>query len=63
MKQNRERKLDDAKAIETAELQLDHLIEVMHKDLNYWQILRLFLNASIVLQMRADVEYWVRLRN
>ena len=52
-------KMDNAKAIELAELDVDRLISVMHQQLNYWQILRIFLIACDNLYIKADAEYWM----
>ena len=50
----------ESETIELAEAEVDRLIAVCHKSLNYWQILRIFLNACIKLQMQADCEYFLK---
>ncbi len=51
--------MDKAKAIETAELQIDQLIKVCHRELNYWEILCIFLESCQKLIMLAEVEYYL----
>ena len=52
--------MDDADAIELAEIDVDRLILVCHKQgLNYFQILRIFLNASVKLQIMSSAEYYL----
>ena len=47
--------------MELAELEIDRLIGVCHKQgLNYWEILGLFLNKCLTLQMMADAEYHLK---
>ena len=46
--------------IEIAEIDVERLIRVLHKNLNYWQILKIFLSACLKLQMLADTEFWVK---
>lgn len=48
---------------ERAEVEIARLIEILHKELNYWQILQLFLEASVKLQMRAEAEYQLKKQN
>ena len=43
--------------IELAESEVARLIEVCHKQLNYWQILRILLIASQDLYIKAEIEY------
>jgi len=52
--------MDNADAIELAELDVDRLINVMHRQLNYWQVLRIFLIACDNLYIKADTEYWIK---
>lgn len=54
--------MDNADAIELAELEVSRLIEVCHKQLNYFEILKLFLIACQELQMLSEVEYQMGLK-
>ena len=53
--------LDDIEAIELFENEVDRLIEVGHKqELNYHQILKVFLPRCVTLLMLADQEYYLK---
>jgi len=43
--------------IELAENEVDRLISVCHKSLNYWQILKIFLKKCSELAMQSEAEY------
>lgn len=47
--------------LEKAEIDTRHLIDVFHvQGLNYWQILRIFLNSCVQLQIMADAEFYLK---
>lgn len=51
----------DSDIIVLAETEVDKLIMVCHRQgLNYWQILKIFLDRCQILQMRADAEYYLK---
>jgi len=55
--------MDNPTLFELAEDELDMLIKKMHKSgLNYWVILGLFLDRSVLLRKQADAEYQVKLK-
>jgi len=47
-------------ATELFELELDRLIQIAHKSLSYWQILRVILSRLEPLVMQADSEYYLK---
>jgi len=52
---------DDAS--ELLEIEVDMLVNKAHNsDLNYWQILKVFLAHCVTLQMKADIEYYIKLK-
>lgn len=54
--------MDNPELVEDAEIDLDRLIVVFHKNgLNYWEILRMFLDYCPKLLMQADCEYHLKL--
>jgi len=47
--------------LEEFELKLNDLIHEAHKSgVNYWEVLRIFLNICQHLQMQADAEYYAK---
>ena len=55
--------MDNPELIEDAEIDLGRLIMVFHKNgLNYWEILRMFLDYCPKLQLQAEAEYQSKLR-
>lgn len=51
--------IDETDAYELAKIDIYRLIQVLHKELKYWLILKLFLEISPELMMQADAEYWL----
>ena len=52
--------INNVSATELFEADVDRLIEVGHKSLSYWQILKVFLKKCVTLQMLADSEYYIK---
>ena len=51
--------MDKAKALETAELQIDQLVKLCHRELNYWEILCIFISTCQKLIMLSGTEYYL----
>ena len=43
--------------LDLAESEVTRLIDVAHKQLNYWEILDIFLKACVTLHIQASAEY------
>lgn len=55
--------MDEAELTELTENEVEFIIEKSHRSgLNYWQILKIFLVKVESLVMRADTEYFLKLR-
>ena len=55
--------MDSAEVIGLFENELEFLIEKAHRSgLTYWWILRLILKSIEALVMRADQEFWMKLK-
>ncbi len=55
--------MENPDAIEIAEGELGRLIDVMHQSgLNYWTILKIFLEVIPTIAMRSEVEYYLNIR-
>ena len=56
--------VDDAKTLELAEIEVNRLINVIHKQgVDYRQITRILLIACETLMAMADAEYYIRQRS
>ncbi len=52
--------MENPETIEKTKLELWRVIELTHKEISYWQILRLMPEIIEGLIMKADVEYWIK---
>ena len=51
---------NDANKIELAELEIERLIQVMHKSLTYQQIYEMFRDYLSKLKIQAGAEAWLK---
>jgi len=52
--------MGDAETIELFESELDRLICVGHKSLNYWEILKVVLSRCLSLAMQSEEELYMK---
>ncbi len=54
--------MDNADAIEQAKVALQIWVDLSHRELNYWEILRILLDTAPEVQRQADNEFWLKVR-